>query len=75
MMAGGYYGMGGGFMWLFPLIGLGIFLYVVYMIFNRTSINNNFGTNSESALEVLKKRYARGEISKDEFEDMKKSLA
>ncbi|MFK5882188.1 MAG: SHOCT domain-containing protein [Sulfurospirillum sp.] len=75
MMAEGYYGMGGGFMWLFPLIGLGIFLYVVYMIFNRTNINNNFGTKSESALEVLKKRYARGEISKEEFEDMKKSLA
>ena len=75
MMTGGYYGMGGGFMWLFPLIGLGIFLYVVYMIFNRTNINNNFGTNSESALEVLKKRYAKGEISKDEFEDIKRGLA
>lgn len=74
MMAGGYYGMGGGFMWLFPLIGFGIFLYVIYMIFNKTNINNN-STNSESALEVLKKRYARGEISKSEFEEMKKDLA
>jgi putative membrane protein len=73
MMAGGYYGMGGGFMWLFPLIGLGIFLYVIYMIFNKTNTGNN-ATNSESALEVLKKRYARGEISKSEFEEMKKDL-
>jgi putative membrane protein len=74
MMAGGYYGMGGGFMWLFPLIGLGIFLYVIYMIFNRTNLTNNTGINSESALEVLKKRYARGDITKEEFTEMKKDL-
>jgi len=74
MMAGGYYGMGGGFMWLFPLIGLGIFLYVIYMIFNRTNLTNNTGINSESALEVLKKRYARGDITKEEFTQMKKDL-
>ncbi len=74
MMAGGYYGMGGGFMWLFPLIGLGIFLYVIYMIFSRTNSNNNFKGNDESALEVLKKRYARGNITKEEFDGMKKDL-
>lgn len=30
--------------------------------------------DSETPLEILKKRYVKGEITKDEFEDMKRDL-
>jgi uncharacterized membrane protein len=30
---------------------------------------------AESAMEILKKRYARGDISREEFEEKKKALA
>ncbi len=31
--------------------------------------------SEESAIEILRKRYARGEISREEFEEKKKDLA
>ena len=72
-------GMGWGGMWfgsLFWLIILGVIIWGVITIVN----NNRRGPRDsslppqESALDILKKRYARGEISKEEFEQMKKDL-
>jgi putative membrane protein len=69
MMDGYGYGMGG--MWILGLIFwililAGIVLLIKYLWEGRGA--------HESALEVLKKRYARGEISKEEFEEKKKDL-
>lgn len=33
------------------------------------------GHRGDSALEILQKRYARGEISKEEYEEMKRNLS
>ena len=41
---------------------------------NHASESEQAHPHTESALEILKKRYARGEISKEEFEAKKKDL-
>lgn len=59
--------------------GMTIFWIVVAVIFllAKQGIYGSSGqseTVSASPLEILKKRYARGEIDKDEYESMKKEL-
>jgi uncharacterized membrane protein len=42
---------------------------------NLSDGRNLAGEHSESALDILKKRYARGEISKMDFDEMKRNLS
>lgn len=53
------------------ILGVGIVLLV--RVLRRDSQAG--GPPAETALEVLKKRYARGEIGKEEFEQMKRDIA
>lgn len=46
----------------------------IYWLIKSAQNRGNIGSQTESALDIAKKRYARGEISKDEFEQMKKDL-
>ena len=72
--------MGGlGFGWFMPALaivfwGLVIWGIVALVRFMISSGGNTASIRSTSAIEILKGRYARGEISKEEFEDKKKDL-
>lgn len=48
---------------------------VVALVRGLSQSGGSDSSRAESALEVLKKRYARGEISKEEYEERKKDLA
>ncbi len=70
------FGFGGIFMILFwiVLIGLGVWLVShLTSSANRQSPSNS-ATSPESALDILKKRYARGEITPEQFQAMRRDL-
>lgn len=73
-MMGWGYGMGalGGLMmlviWVLVIVGL------VYLIRWLAQSVKKSETKEETALDLLKKLYAKGEISKEEFEEKKKDL-
>jgi putative membrane protein len=64
------WGYGGVFMWLILLILIGV---VLYLVFRGDRWVRRGG--EETPLDILKKRYARGEITKAEYDRMKKELA
>ncbi len=69
---------GFGWMWLMPvfwIVFLGLIIWAIIAL-DRSSSESRGSDSSkaESALELLKRRYARGEIDKQEFEEKKKDL-
>lgn len=67
-------GMGWGGMWFFWLIVLGVIVWAIVSIVNHSKNRERQISVQGSALDILRKRYARGEISKEQFEQMKKDL-
>lgn len=70
----------GGF-WIFPLLMMIVMLVAVYLFIGRGAGGfcgrSHFrdGSGSDTPLDIAKKRYAKGEIDKREFEDLKKDLS
>lgn len=70
----------GGF-WIFPLLMMIVMLVAVYLFIGRGAggfcgrSDFHDGASNETPLDIAKKRYARGEIDKREFEELKKDLA
>jgi putative membrane protein len=63
------YGHTGGYLWILLAIIIGL---VVYLIIRNALSGPEPG--KETALDILKKRFAKGEITKEEFEEMKRKL-
>jgi putative membrane protein len=79
-MMGGGWGMMGGWSWLWMLL-MAIFwvLVIVGLVLLIRWLLTSFkptkeGPETSRALEILKERYAKGEITKEQFQEMKKDL-
>ncbi len=69
-MNGFHWGMGVGW-FLFA----GILFLALWIIARFVNSGNPAGGNKNSALDILNKRYARGEIGKEEYLDQKQSIS
>ncbi len=72
-----YHNMFGGgmwFSWLFWLIIIAVAAWLIMNMVNRSQKNSGSDSAIESALDILNNRYAKGEITKEQFEQMKKDL-
>lgn len=68
----GTYGFGGIFMWLILIVLVAV---IIYFVIERSRGNENGADQSrETPMDILKKRYAKGEITKEEFERMKSEI-
>ncbi len=72
-------GMMGGFgtMFLMPILWivvLGLIIWAVVAAVRRPEESNSSAQSADSALEILKRRYARVEINKEEYEAKKKDI-
>ncbi len=84
----GFGGFGLLFMLLFFVIIIGLAVWLVSALFPRAGGPASYTTVSppgnqaslpdagmqESALDILKRRYARGELSKSEYEEMREDI-
>lgn len=70
MMGGGYWAI---FAWLFMILFWATIILLIIWLYKQIR-GEPVQAPVETALDILKKRYASGEITKDEFNEMKKEL-
>ncbi len=80
MMRFGFGGLGIVYMFIFWVAIIGLAVWLLSQLFPRATDDVSSrsaaqgGDLSESPLEILQQRYARGEISKAEYEEMRRDL-
>ncbi|PRY91372.1 SHOCT domain-containing protein [Marinilabilia salmonicolor] len=73
MMQGLGHGWGMGFGWIIGIIILLVILWLAFRTF-RPGDTNQTSPAQKSPFDILKERYAKGEIDKEEFDQRKKDL-
>lgn len=64
-------GLGGGFMWLFWVL---LIIAIVWVLVTISGSRKEPSERQKTALEILKERYAKGEIDQQEFSQKRKDL-
>ncbi len=74
MMGWGWWGMG----WIFMIIFWGLIIvgliFLIRWLAGLSRSHPSYDKTQNSALDILKQRYARGEINKEEFDQKKRDL-
>ncbi len=66
-------GWGMGFGWLFMILFWALVIVGIVALLRGPS--DQSGSRGKTALEILRERYARGEIQKEEYEQKKRDLS
>ena len=67
----GMMGFGMGFGVIFMLLFWGLIIWLIVTLINTSQSNNK---NEPDSLTIIKRRYASGEITKKQYEEMRKEL-
>lgn len=70
MMGGWGFGLG----WLLQLLFFIVVIYLAVVLIKRLNVPPNFEKRENRSEEILKERFAKGEITEEEYKKMKEVL-
>jgi uncharacterized membrane protein len=69
-----FFPFGGLIMWVLIVAVVGVVVYLIVRTQKNLGVKGGLTDTVETPLDIAKRRYARGEISKEEYEDIKHNL-